>query len=487
MMQLFHYPILTYATFKIHRRGKYEMTKNNVSMVLVIAFSLFLFSGILEAATYYVDPNGSDSNDGSINSPWETIGWASQMLQSGDTVIVRAGIYHEHVIPPSGLEGAYITYQGEEGTIIDGTGTPFGSRGFTINNTSYLNIDGFEVRNFNHEPYDAINILGDSHHIELSNLDVHDSWNGIIMEADTHDIAINDCLVYNTRYGVGFEDSAHDIFINNVTSHSNQTSSAYGNGDGFSADRGTSNIFIKNSTAHHNLDAGYDIKTNGFECTNCRSYNNTKYGFRLWGETSNTLINALAYGNGWYPLQSLGTAIKYIYGSTFAGGNDNGYSVEGSGSNMVIRNSIFTNYSNAVFSSGASSVDEDYNLFYSITGPIGFSIGPNSINADPLFTDPLYDDYHLQAGSPCIDSGDSSAVPAGITTDFEGDPRIFPIDAPVDIGADEFIAGVCNGDLDEDGDVDGSDLAVFASGGGGSTSLNEFAENFGRTNCSLGP
>jgi len=41
---------------------------------------------------------------------------------------------------------------------------------------------------------------------------------------------------------------------------------------------------------------------------------------------------------------------------------------------------------------------------------------------------------------------------------------------------------VCEGDFDLDGDVDGSDLAVFAAGGTTIT-LEEFATDFGRTNC----
>ena len=33
-------------------------------------------------------------------------------------------------------------------------------------------------------------------------------------------------------------------------------------------------------------------------------------------------------------------------------------------------------------------------------------IGEGYINTDPLFTDPEYGGYSLQAASPCIDSGD---------------------------------------------------------------------------------
>jgi hypothetical protein len=76
--------------------------------------------------------------------------------------------------------------------------------------------------------------------------------------------------------------------------------------------------------------------------------------------------------------------------------------------------------------------------------------GPGMIDADPLFLDPLNDDFHLTYASPCIDAGDNYA-PSLPAVDFEDDPRIFPgngkgvylVGAPpqpaiVDIGADEF-------------------------------------------------
>jgi len=68
----------------------------------------------------------------------------------------------------------------------------------------------------------------------------------------------------------------------------------------------------------------------------------------------------------------------------------------------------------------------DYSL------PAGVVIGTHNISLDPLFVDPADDDYHLRAGSPCIDAG----TDAGVTTDIDGDPR--PIGVRVDIGADEY-------------------------------------------------
>ncbi|MAE70910.1 MAG: hypothetical protein CME06_10635 [Gemmatimonadetes bacterium] len=61
--------------------------------------------------------------------------------------------------------------------------------------------------------------------------------------------------------------------------------------------------------------------------------------------------------------------------------------------------------------------------------------GIASINADPLFFDPLAGDYHLSPGSPCIDAGSTSGAP---DVDFEIDPR--PAGEGYDMGADEYLA-----------------------------------------------
>ena len=84
----------------------------------------------------------------------------------------------------------------------------------------------------------------------------------------------------------------------------------------------------------------------------------------------------------------------------------------------------------------------------------GGFLGTGNIDADPLFVDPDNGDLRLQPGSPCIDAGDNTAVPKGITTDLDGNPRF--VDDPdtpdtgngdppiVDMGAYEF-QGDCGG------------------------------------------
>ncbi len=62
------------------------------------------------------------------------------------------------------------------------------------------------------------------------------------------------------------------------------------------------------------------------------------------------------------------------------------------------------------------------------------------ISADPVFVNPVTGDYHLQPGSPCIDTGTDTGAPL---TDFEGDTRPYDGDgdtvAMTDMGADEYV------------------------------------------------
>jgi parallel beta-helix repeat protein len=77
----------------------------------------------------------------------------------------------------------------------------------------------------------------------------------------------------------------------------------------------------------------------------------------------------------------------------------------------------------------------DYNDMWGNTTAdyAGVAAGAHDIAVDPLFLDPAGSNYHLQAGSPCIDAGTTIV---GVNRDIDGDPR--PIGILPDIGADEW-------------------------------------------------
>ncbi|MCB0550117.1 MAG: hypothetical protein KDD19_21290, partial [Phaeodactylibacter sp.] len=86
---------------------------------------------------------------------------------------------------------------------------------------------------------------------------------------------------------------------------------------------------------------------------------------------------------------------------------------------------------NPFFNSQGSNIDISYSIVQ------GGYAGAGNIDEDPLFVDPANGDFCLQASSCAIDNGLDSAVPAGVTTDLDRNPRFYN-GGQVDIGAYEF-------------------------------------------------
>ena len=85
---------------------------------------LLLLSPPLLAATYYVDSgvaNSDDTKPGTEAAPWKTISraGAAKELKPGDAVLIKSGVYREHVkIEVSGEEGKAITFAAAPGARV---------------------------------------------------------------------------------------------------------------------------------------------------------------------------------------------------------------------------------------------------------------------------------------------------------------------------------------------------------------------------------
>lgn len=111
--------------------------------------------------------------------------------------------------------------------------------------------------------------------------------------------------------------------------------------------------------------------------------------------------------------------------------------------NIVVNNSGGQNVeSTGIDHHGGGTIYISYNDVYGndVNYRADASPGLGDISIDPIFIYPTTNDYHLLAGSPCIDAGTNEGAPS---TDFDGNLR--PIDgdgdgiAIVDIGAFEYI------------------------------------------------
>ncbi len=181
---------------------------------------------------------------------------------------------------------------------------------------------------------------------------------------------------------------------------------------------------------------------------NCTfSNNDASYGGGMYNSESNPTVtnctfknNFASYGGGMYNYYNSPTVTNCTFSYN---GGDIGAGMYNEGSNPTVTNCIFW-YFNCIYDDFLSTSVVTYSNIQ------GSFPGEGNIDADPLFVDVSNGDYRLLPTSPCIDAGNNSAVPAGITTDLDGMSRF--VDDPntadtgsgtppiVDMGAYEYFA-----------------------------------------------
>lgn len=176
--------------------------------------------------------------------------------------------------------------------------------------------------------------------------------------------------------------------------------------------------------------------------TNCTfSGNSASWAGAVVNNRSNSIfVNCLFSANS---AASVGGIANSNYSNavvtncTFAG-NSGGAMFNFNNSSPVVTNCIFWNGGSEISSMSSSVPTVSYcDIQGGYTG-----VGSDNVDADPLFADADGGDFHLQAGSPCVDTGNNGAVPIGIATDLDGQQRIADGDgdatATVDMGAYEL-------------------------------------------------
>jgi hypothetical protein len=114
------------------------------------AISLIVYYNVAAGSVYYVATTGNDTTgDGSVNSPWKTIGHGISRMAGGDTLIVKKGVYTTRADfisgVPSGTAGRYTVVMAEapmEVRIKSTVSLDYYESQLDING-NYIKVDGF--------------------------------------------------------------------------------------------------------------------------------------------------------------------------------------------------------------------------------------------------------------------------------------------------------------------------------------------------------
>ncbi|MGD0596999.1 MAG: right-handed parallel beta-helix repeat-containing protein [Sedimentisphaerales bacterium] len=331
--------------------------------ILRLAIMLWILFAAYPAycSTYFVDPNGNDSNVGDINHPFKTIPHAVGVVAAGDTIYLRGGRHYYSAkisISKVGTSSArynLIAYPGDANRpILDFSAMAYDSsnRGISLSG-QYWHIKGLDIYKAGDN---GMNISGSNNIIEFCSF-YENCDSGLQLGGGASNNQIINCdSYYNYDYlsstpggnADGFSpkldvgtgnyfygcrswqnsDDAYDGYLttaNEVTTtyekcwafkagYLKNGSVSQGNGNGFKMGSSTNNhnVILKNCLSFQNKAKGFDQNHNKGSMTlyNCTAYGNGGANFSIYetlatGKTA-TVKNGVAYTGG---TNNLGTFV----------------------------------------------------------------------------------------------------------------------------------------------------------------------------------
>lgn len=253
---------------------------------------------------------------------------------------------------------------------------------------------------------------------------------------ETNEIVSNTAGIGNGGFGggiVAFEDGDISIIGNTIKGNSAPT------GGGLSLQKiSDANITFNEFISNVATEKGGGGILIDYGSNNTIEKNIINGNTAMWGggmhlyKTSFSIINNLIINNnvikiggGIYPSKSEGDIVNNTVVKNMASDGGGFYSAVTSSDQITkIRNCIFWN------NDGGEIGGDGYVVSYSNFET--WNSGPNNISSNPLFVNPMANDYHLKAGSPCINAGTPYT---SLNTDIEDTPR----DNVPDMGAYEWI------------------------------------------------
>ena len=377
------------------KKSEFFISANSSRVFTFFLFFLFC-AGRLTAATWYVKPSGSDANAGnSWAAAYQTLTKALQSAASGDQIWVATGTYK----PTTGTDRT-ISFSMKNGVAILG--------GFPATGNPVLADRDWETH--------VTTLSGD-----------------IGTAGDNSDNSYN--IIANVNNGL----TASAILDGFTVTGGNANGGAFVNWFGGGMYLGSSSPTIRNCTFSNNnaLYGGGGVAAFESSATISACVFNGNYsaqdggGLGLYGTTI-SVNNCVFTGNS---AVNFGAA---IYSGTSNNTTLTNCSFSGNSGYPIILNAESTfNLKNGIIWENTGDVIYNFNGTINVSNSIvqGGYAGNGNLNVDPLFVDQANGDLRLQTCSPAINKGNNAAVPAGVTTDLDGNNRFF---GTVDMGAYEY-------------------------------------------------
>jgi hypothetical protein len=254
--------------------------------------------------TFYVAPDGSDSNPGSVDAPWQTLTHAFEQMDPGETLVVRGGTYvGDFVYNRVGTSEHPImikAFPGEEPVLEPLTREPLRVKG-TAAYTTFRGLTFQHARPGSN--YQNVYVLEQANHITFERNTIR--WalegSGVFVDKTATDIDFVGNRVYennglNQHQGIYYE-GRDGVIARNVV---------YGqtNGFGIQVKSGAEGVLVAENTTADNALSGIVVMDTAANVTlvNNISAFNGGYGIRGYGAAmtspAGTAFHNLLYGNG---------------------------------------------------------------------------------------------------------------------------------------------------------------------------------------------
>jgi len=399
-------------------------------LFLIASLQILFINALVQiviAETYYVSPNGSDNNNGTINNPFRTIQKAADIVNSGDIVIVKDGVYTDTdnddrivSLRRGGTSDAWIIFRSENkwGAVLDGENNRTGYGWNFGSDANYVRVENFEIMGCFSGGFWS---NARAHHVYIYGNNIHDIGRACTDNADG---------LAGIYQGTGTSEHTYD---SNIIHHIGR----YANGE------------------------------NG--CQNVTHYwQNHDHGIYMSNSENNTIINNIFYKNehGWSLGISRGSSNVQVLNNTFVFSNPNrdGHIIlwadpGQTNENIDIQNNIFYEPRRAVVNIANEKQKKNiyvggnviFGVDYVTVSDLGYDENslpdPNEIvlefntlipannitGRDSMFVDINGFDFRLKSSSPAVNAGIAENAPE---YDIESNPR--PVGNAWDTGAYEY-------------------------------------------------